>query len=486
MQAMAAQAERSTRGRKTIFAHVRLFSFLSLLLPLFAALQSLADAGVPRVEVRVVPRDVRVEVPVEVVVERIIERLIFVPVPSVALRPWTQARWDVSRLPQAGPSSTAMALAAPAVPARAGLSGATVVASGGNANVGATFGVTESAVLSTRVGLSPAGPSSLLARAVAGLRTPPGAGNVITPGSSASGLSLAPTSMRVPAPVLMVGPREPSALTGAGQLGSQPGAQQVAAPNSLLLPVATSVPVATPAPLATADAMVGEANPGASLFGTTAPEATRQIVFGDGPPPVAGPAVAVVVPTPLVVAQRSVSRERRSSSDDDEGRSRSVSAPALSAPPTDLSDEQPTPTVAPTSPPAATPLPATPIPATPVPATPIPATLVPPTAVPATPVPATPIPATPVPPTAVPATRVPPTAPPATATRPPATPRPATATPGATKTPTPKAQPTKTPTPKPAATKTPTPKPAATKTPTPKPAPTKAPTKAPSAKTNGR
>jgi hypothetical protein len=461
MQPMTARAERSTRRRTSLFAHVRLFAFLSLLLPLFAALQALADAGVPRVEVRVVPRDVRVDVPVDVVVERIVERLIFVPVPSIALRPWTQARWDVSRLAQAGAGGTAIAQAAPAVPSRARTSAATVVASGGNANVGAAFGVADASVVNTRFGVSPAGPSSLLARAVAGLRTPPpGAGNLLTPAAPENGLSLAPAAMMAPAPVLLVGPREPSTRTGASQLGSQPNAQ-TAAPSSSLPPVATSGPVATTTPLAAADVTTGEAVPAAGLLGmdvSSSAEPDGQIAAESSRAiePVVAPSLVSGLPTPVVVAQRSASRERRSSSDDDNGGSRSVSAPALSAPPTDLSDEQPTPTVAPTSPPAATPVPATPIPATPVP----------PTAVPPTPVPATRVP---------PATA---TRPPATATPKPATatPKPATATPRATKTPTPKPAATKTPTPKPAATKTPTPKPAPTKVPTRKPVPTKVPT----------
>ena len=64
--------------RPTIVAHTRLFVFLTLLVPLFSALQALLDEGVPRVELRIVPRNVTVEVPVDVVVERIVDRLVLV------------------------------------------------------------------------------------------------------------------------------------------------------------------------------------------------------------------------------------------------------------------------------------------------------------------------------------------------------------------------------------------------------------------------
>lgn len=78
---------RLREARPTIVAHARLFFFVSLLVPLFVALQGVIEDGVPRVEIRIVPRDVTIEVPVEVVVERIVDRLVFVPVPTVTLDP---------------------------------------------------------------------------------------------------------------------------------------------------------------------------------------------------------------------------------------------------------------------------------------------------------------------------------------------------------------------------------------------------------------
>src|SRR4051812_6094 len=86
--------------RRLVSPQARTFALLALLIPLFGALQALALDGAPRVEVRVTPRDV----PVETVVDRIVERLVFVPVPTVMLRPWPRltwdlSRWDMSRLP---------------------------------------------------------------------------------------------------------------------------------------------------------------------------------------------------------------------------------------------------------------------------------------------------------------------------------------------------------------------------------------------------
>src|SRR4051794_37895556 len=86
--------------RRLASPQARMLALLALLIPLFGALQALAVDGAPRVEVRVNPRDV----PVESVVERIVERLVYVPVPTVMLRPWPRlawdlSRWDMSRLP---------------------------------------------------------------------------------------------------------------------------------------------------------------------------------------------------------------------------------------------------------------------------------------------------------------------------------------------------------------------------------------------------
>jgi hypothetical protein len=51
-----------------------------LLVPLFAGLQGVIRAGVPRVEIRLVAQDVPVLVPVERTVERVVERTVYAPI----------------------------------------------------------------------------------------------------------------------------------------------------------------------------------------------------------------------------------------------------------------------------------------------------------------------------------------------------------------------------------------------------------------------
>lgn len=79
---------RLAETRPGLVARLRLFGLLVLLVPVFAGLQTLLEESVPRVEIRIVPRDVPVEVPVqvpvEVPVERVVERVIYVPVPADA------------------------------------------------------------------------------------------------------------------------------------------------------------------------------------------------------------------------------------------------------------------------------------------------------------------------------------------------------------------------------------------------------------------
>src|SRR5206468_11163783 len=68
-------------ARPGLLARLRLFGLLALLVALFGGLQALVDEGVPRVEIRFVPREVPVQVPVEVPIDRIVERIVYVPVP---------------------------------------------------------------------------------------------------------------------------------------------------------------------------------------------------------------------------------------------------------------------------------------------------------------------------------------------------------------------------------------------------------------------
>src|SRR5712691_7482144 len=70
--------------RPGLTARLRLFSLLTLLVAVFTGLQMVISEGVPKIELRFVPRDVPVEVPVQVFVERIIERVVYVPVPMIS------------------------------------------------------------------------------------------------------------------------------------------------------------------------------------------------------------------------------------------------------------------------------------------------------------------------------------------------------------------------------------------------------------------
>ena len=80
-----ARSGRLREARPMIVGRARLFVLLTVLVPLFGALQALLEDGMPRVEVQIVPRQVMIEVPIEVVVERIVDRLVFVPVPTAML-----------------------------------------------------------------------------------------------------------------------------------------------------------------------------------------------------------------------------------------------------------------------------------------------------------------------------------------------------------------------------------------------------------------
>jgi hypothetical protein len=78
-------------------AQLRVFGLLALLVLLFVGLEHIVDEGVPRVEIRLVSRDVPIEVPVE----RVVERIVYVPVERA------------QAAPGAGASASAVASLAP-------------------------------------------------------------------------------------------------------------------------------------------------------------------------------------------------------------------------------------------------------------------------------------------------------------------------------------------------------------------------------------
>jgi hypothetical protein len=485
---------RLRKARPAFIARARLFLLLTLLTPLFGALESVAADGMPRIEVQIVPRQVTIEVPVEVVVERFVDRMVYVPIPMTSLQPWTRSlwdlsRWDLSRLPRPG-ALTATASAAAFRPAPNGVPvlvrpDAAIAAQIANPEAPfVRFGPTDG----SGGGLSGFGP-------IAPLLTPSGTGVgqvdlatiLAAPVSPLSGIRL------MPAGPLPSGPLSATSPPSSSGNASSAGNQFIASDGSAVASDGSAV--ASPSP----EAGIPEAR--STVPGTE--DGTVQSVLAPTGPLSPGmssaePATLPSEPSGVADAGRSAStisrqplaRERRSPADDaGEGRGRSGSGPAAGAP-GDTGGTTPPPGTGPAPAPAPAPEPQPP--ARPEPTAVATATTVPPTAtrVPATPVPvetATPVPATRVPPTRVPPTATPaqrpPTAQPAPTRAPTHQPRPTeTPKPAPTKTPTPKPAPTKTPTPKPAPTKTPTPKPAATKTPTPKPAPTKTPTPKPRGK----
>ena len=455
-ESSSARSARLRGARPAMVARARLFVFLTMLVPLFGAFQALLEAGVPRIEIQIVPRNVTIEVPVDVVVERIVERMVFVPVPTVTLHPWTRSlwkpsNWDLSRLPRPG-SLTASSAAFGPSPVRASV-----------------FAQPNPAV----------------------------AAGIIVPG--------APTARFGPAPGVLPGPN-PFAL-----LGSSGSASQLDLASILWAPmVPLTTGVSAPASSGVSTPLFTSAPARTTASGNGGNQRVDVDGSSDGP---AAIAPGVVMPTdpllpdsplsestladPFAVTSESAEasgpglaantlprqslRERRSESNNgDSGRTRSgvpTGTGNTAAPPSTAPEPAPAPAPAPPAPvppapaPPAPSRPPAPAPAQPAPAPPVAATPTPVPAAPATRVPqatATRVPATP---TSVPATRVPST--------PAAAPKTPTAQPAPTKTPTPKAAATKTPTPKPAATKTPTPKAAARRRPTPKPAATKTPTPKP-------
>jgi hypothetical protein len=91
-------------ARPGLLARLRLFGLLGLLVALFGGLQALVDEGVPRVEIRFVPREVPVQIPVEVPIDRVVERIVYVPVPVERTGP--SAPGEGVQPPAASPSPT--------------------------------------------------------------------------------------------------------------------------------------------------------------------------------------------------------------------------------------------------------------------------------------------------------------------------------------------------------------------------------------------
>ncbi|MCC7371499.1 MAG: hypothetical protein IT306_23975 [Chloroflexi bacterium] len=444
--------------RQARFARVRFFVLLGLLLPLFSALQTLADSGVPQVEIRVVQRDVPVEVPVEVVVERIVDRFVLVPMPRTGAQAGMLARWDISRLPQAGTPFLRVAQAA----ARA--SGVTVLPQVGTApgfwspdQVARVPGAAERTGQAGQFGSL----TGLFNEAVAS----------VAPGASRAGVSLGSGASIVSGPL---GVRSPSSsfIRPSSQISSSSasGSSTATRSNSGTLP--TSM-------LNSQGLIVSPDGQLVSPELVLAPAGAQPLMLAVAPASAPLTTSMYATPTPTMVigpVRRQPTRQTRTTGNDNEplltalsqsdpGTGTTPGSGSTTPPPPPSTALGPTPESGSNLPNFKTPT-ATLIPQpteTPKPApteTPKPQpTPVPPTATPKPPT-ATPVPptATPVPPTATPK---PPTATPKPPT---ATPKPPTATPKVV------TAPTKTPTPKPA-TKTPTPTPkAATKTPTPKPA----------------
>src|SRR5689334_22375153 len=101
-RAVRTRVARLMQARPGALARLRLFGLLVLLVALFGGLQALVDEGVPRVEIRFVPREVPIQVPVEVPVDRVVERIVYVPVPVEGASPVVPAE---GARPPGAPSS---------------------------------------------------------------------------------------------------------------------------------------------------------------------------------------------------------------------------------------------------------------------------------------------------------------------------------------------------------------------------------------------
>lgn len=450
---------RTRQARHVRFAQVRLYALLVLLLPLFGALQAIADAGIPRVEIRVVSRDV--QVPFEVVVERVVERLVLVPVPGLGFQPGMLANWDISRLPQAG---TPLFRTAQAAIRSAGASVTPQLAS-------APIFLPQGS-LASRLVRTAADAAAQDASSGGALRDP------IT-------VAVAGVSLQEPAEGDLSSPRGPLGLRGPSSTVVRPASGRAAGGAA----TSSGSVVFVPGAVAAADltgSMVDPASGAAPIF-AGAPVSGTLLSEQPGPllaiadPSLVSPVVSTPTPTMVLgpIRRQPILNRKETGNDNLEDfeafslsdpPSKPITQPDPPAPnpapvvppplPPDTGVTAPTKTPAPAQPPAptATPEPPDQFRPAPTPVPPTPTSRVAPTPKPPT---ATPRPSdpTPVPPTATSRVIAAPTKTPTPKANPP-TPKPATATPKpATATPKPK-----TPTPKPA---TATPKP---KTPTPKPA----------------
>lgn len=329
---------RQRETRAVIVARARLFVFLTMLVPLFSALQAVLEDGVPGVEIRIVPRDVTVEVPVDVVVERIIDRLVFVPVPTAMLHPWTRpfwdvSNWDLSRLLRPGSFSASAAVFGP-TPARLSVRPSVFA----QPNPAVAAGITVPGAPITRFGPAP------------GVLPGP---NPFGPGPQFASIlasPLAPLTTTMPASGSASAPA-PLFTSVSSTSSSQPGNQRVDAGGSSIGTIDVAPGVVMPAgPLLPESPL-----PGSALAGGVAVASTP--VVAGGP---------IVVPT---TQTRQPPRERESPNDNasttaDSGRTRSG---------------VPTGNGGTTQSPSTGPAPATRVPATP---TPVPATRVPATPTP--------------------------------------------------------------------------------------------------------
>jgi hypothetical protein len=434
---------RPREARPMIVAQARLSFFLTLLVPLFVALQAVVEDGGPRIEIRSVPRDVTIEVPVDVVVERIVDRLVFVPVPTVTLHPWARSlwdlsTWDVTRLPEAG-----------SLPASAGVLRPSPVG-------GSVFAPSNAAVTAGIIGAgAPIARFGQVAGGQLGANGFAPNAQLTQTGASTGQLDLSSVLSGPLLPLTVTSPDASSSSTSAPPIAV---AEAIAPSDGAPDDAAVS---AAPSAIEPAGPVPSESPPAEQIAGV--PE-----TVAGGPAVTGGPAATGSPPAPVITLPRQPIREQRPETGTGSQRQNRIStAPVASAPGGSNGTNAPpgpAPDPAPAlalAQPAPTPAPPPPAPAQPAPATPTP---VPASRAPAGPTPETPN-AQPVP------TKAPTKAPPEKSSP--------TEKSAATQksAPTEKSAPKKTPTPQPTPTKAPPAKSAPAKTATPQPARTKAPAK---------
>jgi hypothetical protein len=214
-RAAISRVARLAETRPGLVARLRLFGLLILLVPLFGGLQALLEEGVPRVEIRIVPRDVPVtipvEVPVEVPVERVVERVVYVPVAAdqVGAAPATEMAPSVASSPVPTPAGGSAASGEPGPDTGQGAAnGAAAPASNGSAAPNAGGGGSPPARSDASAGppaseqtpssSAPAGPppadrlagATVLSPGTGGILAPDPVGGTAVGGGDGSGQSL--------------------------------------------------------------------------------------------------------------------------------------------------------------------------------------------------------------------------------------------------------------------------------------------------------